>query len=246
MQLTERIHLVGSGRHGFDLTHASDCHVYAIDGGDEIALIDAGSGIDVLAIVDRLARAGLDRDRVRRLFVTHAHADHAGGSAGLHRVLDVGVAASPEVAAIIRAGDELAASVDVGRAQGSYPSGYRYEAAPVDAELRDGDRVAVGALTVGVIATPGHAVGHLSFLVHDGHEADLFTGDTLLAGGRIILQNTWDCDLRLHVAALRRLGEHRFRGLFPGHLSFSAVDGERHLRVALDALDRGAIPPLLT
>jgi glyoxylase-like metal-dependent hydrolase (beta-lactamase superfamily II) len=95
------------------------------------------------------------------------------------------------------------------------------------------------------VATPGHAAGHLSFLVHAPDRTDLFTGDTLLFGGQIILQNTWDCDLRLHLDSLRRLGEHPFEGLFPGHLTFSVSDGERHLKTALAAIDRGAIPPTL-
>jgi len=67
----------------------------------------------------------------------------------------------------------------------------------------------------------------------------------LLFGGEIILQNTWDCELRSQLESLRRLGEHRFEGLFPGHLTFSVSDGERHLRTALAAMDRGAIPPTL-
>ena len=75
--------------------------------------------------------------------------------------------------------------------------------------------------------------------------ADLFTGDTLFFGGRIVLQSIWDCDLRSHLESLRRLAEHRFNGLFPGHLTFTVTDGERHLRIALDAIDRGGIPPLL-
>ena len=93
-----------------------------------------------------------------------------------------------------------------------------------------------------VVATPGHSTGHLSYLVHDGARTDLFTGDTLLFGGQIILQNTWDCDLRAHSRSLRKLAEYRYDGMFPGHLTFSITDGERHLRTALDALDRGTIP----
>jgi glyoxylase-like metal-dependent hydrolase (beta-lactamase superfamily II) len=44
MRLTERIHLVASGDGGFGLTDPFDCHVYAVDGGDEAALIDSGIG----------------------------------------------------------------------------------------------------------------------------------------------------------------------------------------------------------
>ena len=243
MRLTERIHLVASGRHGFGLTHPSDCHVYVIDGGSEVALIDAGAGVETATLLRRLADVPVKRDRLRRLFVTHAHADHAGGSAALHDMLGVEVMASPEVAAILRVGDEAAASVNVGKAQGTYPPDYRYRATPVDGELRDGDRIEVGDLVVEAVATPGHSAGHLCYLVHDASRTDLFTGDALLFGGQIILQDTWDCDLRAQIQSLRRLADHRHDGLFPGHLMFSVSDGQRHLRAALDAVERGSIPP---
>ncbi|MFN8520073.1 MAG: MBL fold metallo-hydrolase [Chloroflexota bacterium] len=245
MQLTERIHLVGSGRHGFGLTHPSDCHVYLVDGGTEAALIDAGAGLGRDAVLTRLDGTGVSRDRVRRLFLTHAHADHAGGAAGLRAALRLEVHASPEVATILRTGDEAAASVTVGKAQGSYAPDYVYEATPVDGELHDGGRIRVGDLEVEAIATPGHAAGHVAYLVHGAGRADLFTGDTLLFGGVIILQDTWDCDVRAHVASLRRLATHPHDGCFPGHLTFSVTEGDRHVRAAIAALDRGALPPNL-
>lgn len=245
MQLTDRIHLVASGAYGFELTHPSDCHVYLIDGGAEAALIDAGAGLDVAGLTARIGASGVAPERVSRVFVTHAHADHAGGAGPLHETLGLEVCASPEVASILRAGDEVRASVDVGKAQGSYDPSYHYASTVVGRELRDGDRLPVGDLAVEVIETPGHATGHLSFLVHGAGRTDLFTGDTLLFGGEIILQDTWDCDLRTHLDSLRRLGEHRFDGLFPGHLTFSLARGRRHLDRALAAMDRGGIPPLL-
>jgi len=122
---------------------------------------------------------------------------------------------------------------------------YQYDATPVAGELADGARVQVGDLVVEAVATPGHSVGHMAYFVHDGVRSDLFTGDTLFFGGRIALQNIWDCDLRTHLESLKRLGEHRFDGLFPGHLTFTVTEGERHLRIALDAIDRGGIPPVL-
>jgi glyoxylase-like metal-dependent hydrolase (beta-lactamase superfamily II) len=245
VQLTERIHLVGSGRHGFGLTHPADCHVYLVDGGSEAAIIDAGAGLDRETILARLDRTGVSRDRVRSLFVTHAHADHAGGAAGLRTALGLGLHASAEVAAILRAGDEAAASVTVGKAQGSYAPDYRYEATLVDHVLQDGQRTTIGDLVVEAVATPGHATGHTAYLVHGAGRTDLFTGDTLLFGGIIILQDTWDCDVRAHSASLRRLATHPHDGFFPGHLTFSVTEGDRHIQAAVAALDRGTLPPNL-
>jgi len=245
MQVTDRIWLVGSGAHGFGLTHASDCHVWLIDGGSEAALIDAGAGVDTHALLARIDRTPIPRDRIRRLLVTHAHADHAGGAAGLREALRLDVCASPEVGAILRAGDEVAASVHIGRAQGTYAPGYVYRSVDRVQELTDRERIRVGEVEVEVVATPGHATGHTAYLVRDRSRTDLFTGDTLLYGGVIILQDTWDCDLAAHLKTIRRLGEHPHEGLFPGHFTFSVTDGSRHTRAALAALERGAIPHTL-
>ena len=243
--LTDRVAIVASGVNGFGVTHRSDCHVYLIDGGSEAALIDSGAGVDTDAVLRRIEGSGVEADRVRRLFVTHAHADHAGGAAGLRERLGAAIGCAPEVAAILRAGDAESASVPVGQRHGSYAPDYEYRATPVDEELADGQRVRVGDVVVEVVATPGHAVGHLCFLVDDGERRDLFTGDTLLFGGRIILQDTWDCDLRAHLDSLRRLGRLRFEGLFPGHRTVSVSDGQRHVAAAIEAIDRGRVPASL-
>jgi glyoxylase-like metal-dependent hydrolase (beta-lactamase superfamily II) len=243
--LTDRVAIVASGANGFGLTHRSDCHVYLVDGGSEAALIDAGAGLDTDALLGNVEAAGIEVGRVRRLLVTHAHADHAGGAAALRERLELSVCASPEVAAILRAGDAMAASVAVGQRHGSYAPDYAYRATAVDEELGDGARVRVGDVEFEVVATPGHAVGHLCFVLHDRGRRDLFTGDTLLFGGRIILQDTWDCDLRTHLDSLRRLGRLDIRGLFPGHRTVSVSDGQRHVAAAVEAIDRGRVPPTL-
>ena len=66
MKLTEGIHLVGSGSLGFDLTDNFDCHVYLLDGGDELALVDTGAGLGAEAILDNVRRDGLDPARIHR------------------------------------------------------------------------------------------------------------------------------------------------------------------------------------
>lgn len=244
MQIHDRIHIVASGAYGFDLTHPSDCHAYLINGGSEWLLIDAGAGVDSVALAESIRAGGFPVDRIRHLFVTHAHADHAGGSSGLHEAFGLDVHASPEVAKILREGDERAAGVDIGKAQGTYSADYIYRATPVAGELRDGDRVKVGDVIVESIATPGHSIGHRAYRVIAPGRKDLFTGDTLFFGGSIALQNTWDCDLRAHLDSLRHLADFDFDGLFPGHLTFSLRSGRRHLEAALAAVDRGGIPSL--
>lgn len=243
MRISDRLYLVASGINGFGLSHPSDCHVYLIDGGSELALIDAGAGVDMSAMHDRLTATGLPLDRLRRCFITHAHADHAGGAAAVRETFGAALTCAPEVARILRDGDEAAASVDVGRAQGTYTPDYEFRPTAVDEEAADGQRFRVGDVTVEAIHTPGHATGSTCYLVRAAGRSDLFTGDTLLFGGRIILQDTWDCELRPHLESLRRLADVRFEGFFPGHRTFSVSDGERHVRAALEPVLRGGIPP---
>src|SRR5215470_8168679 len=121
MKLSERIHLVGSGAMGFDLTDAFDCHVYLIDGGDEMALIDAGAGMGAADIITHVEGANLDPARIRHLILTHGHGDHAGGAPKLKRLLDEPLVYASAIAApALRDADERALSVDVAKRVGIY------------------------------------------------------------------------------------------------------------------------------
>ena len=46
----------------------------------------------------------------------------------------------------------------------------------------DGDQIAVGSMTVRVVAAPGHTDHHLSYVVSDPQGAGVFTGGSLLYG----------------------------------------------------------------
>ncbi|MGX6449948.1 MBL fold metallo-hydrolase, partial [Patulibacter sp. S7RM1-6] len=70
MRLTPRVHLVASATHG-TVTSPWDCHVYLLDGGDELALVDAGAGLAPDALLANVAAAGHDPARVRHLLLTH-------------------------------------------------------------------------------------------------------------------------------------------------------------------------------
>jgi glyoxylase-like metal-dependent hydrolase (beta-lactamase superfamily II) len=243
MRLTDRVHLVGSGSMGFDLTDPYDSHVFLLDGGDELALIDTGAGMGTEAIVENIRGDGLDPSRVASIVLTHAHVDHAGGAAQMRSVLgDPTVLCSGAIARIVREADEEGVSLGAAKAAGFYPETYVLEPCPVDTELADGDVVTVGDLELRVIDTPGHADGHISLLLEQGGERLLFGGDVVFFGGTILLQNTWDCRLPEHIRSLRRLRELDVTGLLPSHLTLSLRDGARHIERANEALDRLLVP----
>ena len=244
MQLAERIHLVGSGSFGFDLSDPYDCHVYLLDGGSELALVDVGAGMGAEQIVANVERAGFDRQRITHVICTHAHGDHAGGAARMSSLLpNASLFLSREGAEVIRTGDERAASLDVAKSAGIYPSDYRLEPCAVDGELAEGDRVAVGDLVVECIDTPGHSSGHLSFLLEQAGQRSLFGGDVVFHGGTILLQNIHDCSLEQLVRSLRKLRGLGIDALFPGHLAFSLERGQRHIERANAILDTLLVPP---
>lgn len=237
--LTERIERVG----GTDLTDPLDCHVYLLDGGGELALVDAGGGRAPAAILDRVRAAGFDPAAIGHLLLTHGHGDHAAGAAGLaERLPGLRVHASPAVAGWLTAGDEAAVSVDVARRAGLYPPGFAYPACPAEGDLVDGARIRVGDLELAVLDTPGHSAGHVALLLELGGRRDLLAGDAVFAGGRIALQPLPDCDLAAQVATLRRLRPLALDGLFAGHGEPVVRDGAAHVERANAALDRLLLP----
>jgi glyoxylase-like metal-dependent hydrolase (beta-lactamase superfamily II) len=246
LRVSERVHLVGSGSLGFDLTDPFDCHIYLVDGGSELALVDVGAGMGARAIVENVKRAGFDPQRVRHLILTHAHGDHGGGAAQMRDLLDApAVHVSRELAGHLRLGNEEALSITAARHAGIYPSSYRLTPCDVDVELTADDQVTVGDLSLQVIDTPGHCDGHLSYLLeHDG-ERILFGGDVIFFGGKVLMQNIPDCRVDALVSSLRKLRDCAITMLLPGHLTLSLQDGQRHIERANQVLDTLLLPEQL-
>lgn len=245
MQLTNTVHLVGSGNNGFSLTHPLDCHVYLLDGGSELALIDTGVGRDVPAIIAEIQAAGFDPSNIAKIFITHLHLDHAGGAAELQERCGAEIIASHDVAGWLESGDEEAASLVAARQTGMYPVENQLRAVESATAAADGDVMRVGSLAVTVVRADGHSRGHLAFLVDDGANRALFSGDALFPGGRILLQNIWDCSLAESIATVKRFAGLEFTQFFPGHVSFSLQDGKRHVDAAMAHVNQLLPPPQL-
>lgn len=246
MRITPRIALVGSGQLGFDLSDPLDCNVYLLDCGGELALIDSGAGRDVDALLAVVRADGYDPARIRHVLLTHAHADHAGGCAALRERLGATVWASAEAGQWLHDGNEAAISLDVARAAGGYPADYRLHPCPAEHTLHDGVSFQLGDYRITPIATPGHADGHMAFLLNDGSRQCLFVGDLVLCGGQVLLQYTHDCSIPQLGASLLRLAELPVDALFPGHLHFCLRNGRRHIALATDRLRQLRIPRSLS
>ncbi len=85
-------------------------------------------------------------------------------------------------------------------------------------DLGDGERLTVGGLDLGVVATPGHTSDSLSFLLVA--ENALLTGDTILGRGTSVV--AWpDGELAAYLLSLRRIaamtGSREVTQILPGH-----------------------------
>lgn len=229
MRLTDDIYLVGGGDNGLNLTHSKDSHVYVIDGGDELCLVDAGFGPAQDQIEANMRADGLDPERITKIVVTHYHADHAGGLAGWKKAYGCEVLSGKDAAGPIREGDTYWNGLAWAQSFDFYPREYVLEACEVDQELDGGERISVGSLTLEAIHTPGHCRGHFCYLLEGSDRRSLFSGDCVFWGGKIVLQNVPDVSIPDYAESLKKLREFEFDALLPGHLTFSLSNGKRHV-----------------
>lgn len=247
MKLTENVHVVGGGRFGFGLSGSLDCHVYLLNGGDELALVDPGLGLkdDFSTILENIRQDGLDPKRIRKLILTHYHCDHVGAAAEAASRLNVEVVASAFAAPVIRTGDDRAVALDVARAAGFYPADFVLPPCRVDTELREGDVIRVGELALTAYETPGHCDGHLSFHFAGSDRKYLLGADLVFWGGRILLQNIHDCRIDAYASSVFKVEPLDFDALLPGHLQISLRGGHEHVEQAAKYFRQLGVPPNL-
>lgn len=245
MRITDEVYLVGGGvTLAFGLSEDPDCHVYLINGGDELALVDCGmaAGASLDRISANIEGEGLDVGRLRKLLLTHYHMDHAGGAARFRERYGLEVLAPRGAAAALRVGDERAVALDAAKAAGFYDPAYRFEPVVIDRELDEGDRVRVGNLELEVFDTPGHCDGHASLLLHGRDRRYLFAGDAVFAGGRVVLQNIHDCSIQRSADSILKLAGLDFDAFLPGHGTIVLDGGALHAKLAATACRQLFVP----
>jgi len=143
-----------------------NCSLVWCDQTMEGAVIDPGG--DLPRIVDEAGRRGVTP---RQILLTHAHIDHAGGTAALAAQLGLPIVGPHE-------GDQF--WID-GLAEQARM--FRFPPAAAFAPTRwlhDGDTVQVGRSELQVRHCPGHTPGHVVF--HSAEARRAFVGDVLFAG----------------------------------------------------------------
>lgn len=242
MRLTADVYLVGGGSFAFDMSSPFDCHVYAVRSGSEIALIDVGTGLDIDSILSNMRQDGLDPRAVSQIFVTHYHADHAGGLAAWRALTGARVFASTGATPAIASGDAKTIGLEAAQRGGFYPADYVFRACPVDVQVDGGELLRIGDFTITPHNSPGHCYGHAVYHLTGSDRSYLFSGDCLFHGGTIILQNIPDCSIPDYAATMEHLSTLQFDSLLPGHLSITLRNGKRHVDTAVNAFRSLGLP----
>jgi glyoxylase-like metal-dependent hydrolase (beta-lactamase superfamily II) len=157
-------------------------------------LIDGNDDLEPLA---KLAEeSGIE---ITHILLTHPHPDHVAGIDKVrHRLGDAPLVAHAETAA------ELDEEVAI--------------------TLADGDRLEAGGLEIEAMLTPGHAAGHLAFLING---SDVFTADVLFkgtVGGTMAPGASGFADLQASVMRLMELPPQTV--VHPGHREPTTIGAE--------------------
>lgn len=229
MRINEHVYLVASGKMGFDWTHPSDCNVYILASEEELALIDAGTGYSVEKIVDQIRTLGYSPEQVTKIFLTHIHADHAGGASQLRKETGAEVFVFEKAFDSLRDGDENAIDLTTAKQFGFYPKDYRFIPCEADYRIKEGDSFRVGNFTLSVLETPGHSRFDLSFVAESEKEKYLFCGDTVFYDGKISMLHTQDFNLQGLAKSIEKLSRLKFDVLLPGHYQPALKHGDTHV-----------------
>ena len=178
----------------------------------EGAVIDPGGDLEKV-----LAESKKHGVKLTKILLTHAHIDHAGGTAKLARDLNLPIIGP-------HPGDQF--WIDRIAEQGRMFGFGQCESFVPDRWLDQGDKVKVGDVEFDVQHCPGHTPGHVTF--HCAADKIAFVGDVLFAGsiGRTDFPGgDYDTLIRSIRERLFTLGDDvRF---VPGHGPMSTFGDER-------------------
>jgi glyoxylase-like metal-dependent hydrolase (beta-lactamase superfamily II) len=228
MKLTDHVYHVGCGAWNGtkSLSRNGGCNVFAVDGGSELALIDAGFPEGLSDVINNIRSDGLDPAKLKKVFVTHAHSDHVDALADLLSKFDVTIYAH-----------ELTRETLSGR-DGIYTPETKFKIvpAPVHETVSQDDMISVGSLRFTVVDLPGHTPDGLGFVFDHPSGRACFTGDTAIGDQPLDNGETakgvigwidarWKSNLSHHAASLQKLRDLKLSAFFGGH-------GESHLNAA--------------
>jgi glyoxylase-like metal-dependent hydrolase (beta-lactamase superfamily II) len=163
-------------------------NTYLVGTGPRPLLLDTGQGLpQYLPLLERAVFETRRAAGLQGIVLTHGHADHIGGVAGIRaRFGPLTVSKKPW--------DKLDGDLEV-------------------VAIDEGDVVRTEGATLQALWTPGHAWDHLCFYMPE--ERALFTGDVVLGAGTTVIPP--DGDLADYLHSLRRLLTLDVAIIYPAH-----------------------------
>ncbi len=242
IRLNGFLSVVASGRPGSNLSDPFDCDVYLVDTGDGLVLVDAGVGPEGRAPLEGVRACGFKPSDVRLILLTHGHADHSGNAFYLHEKTGAPVRAHADCARYVSGGDTAAIALEGAIRAGLYPPDYRFRPCPVET-IGNGETFTLGNTRWTAVDTPGHCSGHMCYLMECDGRGYLFAGDSIFVGGKITLQNIWDCSITQYAATAEKLCKLRFDALLPSHFGIDLNEGKSHVEKACEIFKSLQVPP---
>jgi glyoxylase-like metal-dependent hydrolase (beta-lactamase superfamily II) len=199
--------------------HLFSINIYIITDQNKLTLIDTGIAQSANSILRIIRWLGYQPTDLKRICITHADIDHAGGISRLKELTGATVYSSPIAAKALASGrssrkinvDPVGQMVYKKVEEKAFPPGM------VDEVLEPNQVLPVlGGLRA--VPTPGHTPCHYSYYLED--EGVLFTGDSLRTlTGRATINNfkfiIWDKDQMR--ASMKKQYELKPRFICPGH-----------------------------
>ncbi len=241
MKIVTGIYLVGAGMLG--LSHPNDSYIYLLDGGSECALIDAGVGLGIERIFANIEEEGFDPAKIKKVILTHTHADHAGGCKGIREELGCTILVPAHEVSLLEKGTDEELGLVLAKESGIYSRDYLFPHCSADDAVSNGDTIEVGELQLKAIHIPGHSPGSTCYLLEKGGKHILFSGDVVFYEGEIGLLNYWGSNLADYRSYINRLAGLSVDVLLPGHKLFTLREGQQHIDRAISALKKLWVPP---
>jgi glyoxylase-like metal-dependent hydrolase (beta-lactamase superfamily II) len=214
-----------------EYVHPGHAAAHLIVDAGRAAFVDVGTNHSVAYLLAALGELGVARTAVDYLLLTHVHLDHAGGAGALMRELPNATALLHPRGAphMIDPAKLIAGSKAV---YGEERFGKLYgELVPIPQDrvrvVGDGERMQLGARTLELIHTPGHALHH--YAVIDAAHRSVFPGDTFgisyraldSARGAFIVPTTTPTqfDPGQHLASIDRMLRYAPEAMYLMHFS---------------------------
>jgi len=196
---------------------------FLIRGNNELALIDTGVPGMEMSIIKAIDDAGLDSSVLKHILITHLHFDHVGSLFKLKELTGARVYIHEDEAEAVERGiimrtctpaPTLVSRIAVPLISSAKRQEKRIEGTRADKLLHDDDRLDIAG-GIRVVHTPGHTIGHVSYLI-ENEDGILITGDAA-SGGRNPGYPMLFEDKETGLKSLHRLGELNFTRAYFSH-----------------------------